>query len=61
MNGPDEAPMSRALDSILGVVAPCLGVLTSLQEQIEFTLRIVSLLIGIAVGAVALYRSWRKP
>ena len=61
MNHPAHSPLERVLDSVVGVAAPALGVITSLQEQVEYTLRICSLLVGIAVGAVALYRSLKKP
>lgn len=61
MNGHTDSPVTRALDAALGVAAPCVGVVTSLQETVEYTLRIISLLLGIAVGAVALYRSLKKP
>jgi hypothetical protein len=53
-------PVDRVLDYVVGVSAPALGVITSLQEQVEYALRITSLLIGIVVGAIALYRSIRK-
>ena len=39
-----------------------LGVITSLQEQVEWTLRVASLLVGLAVGImslVAMERKWR--
>ena len=61
MNQQAHSPLERALDAILGVAAPALGVITSLQEQVEYALRICSLLLGISVGAVALYRSLKKP
>ena len=46
----------KIVDSVVGMVAPFLGVVTSLQEQFEFWLRIGSLLVGIAVGLVSFYR-----
>lgn len=61
MNHHTHSPLERVLDSVVGVAAPALGVITSLQEQVEYTLRICSLLVGIAVGSVALYRSLKKP
>lgn len=60
MNPPEHSPFERALDAVIGVAAPALGVITSLQEQVEYALRVCSLLVGIAVGCVALYRSLRK-
>ncbi len=56
-----HSPLERALDAVVGIAAPALGVITSLQEQVEYALRVCSLLVGIAVGAVALYRSLKKP
>jgi len=52
-----------ALKGIIGTVSPVLGVVTSFQEQIEWHLRIVSLLVGLAVGIlslVAMVRKFRK-
>ena len=46
----------KIVDSVVGMVAPFLGVVTSLQEQFEYWLRISSLLVGIAVGLVSFYR-----
>jgi hypothetical protein len=60
MNHGSTSPIDRVLDSTVGVVAPLLGVVTSLQEQVEYALRITSLLVGIAVGGIALYRAIRK-
>tara|TARA_R100001440_G_scaffold66123_1_gene87086 strand:+ start:84 stop:257 length:174 start_codon:yes stop_codon:yes gene_type:complete len=47
---------SKVLDTLLGVAMPTIGVATSLQEQLEYWLRITSLFLGIAVAAVSLYR-----
>ena len=49
--------------AIVGIASPVIGVITSLQEQIEWTLRVASLLVGLAVGVmslVAMVRKWRK-
>lgn len=49
--------------SIIGIASPVLGVITSYQEQIEWHLRVASLLVGLAVGImslVAMVRKWRK-
>jgi hypothetical protein len=48
--------------AIVGIASPVLGVITSLQEQIEWTLRVASLLVGLAVGVMslaAMVRKWR--
>lgn len=49
-----------ALKGIVGTVSPVLGVITSFQEQIEWHLRILSLLVGLAVGFVSLIAMIRK-
>jgi predicted Kef-type K+ transport protein len=49
-----------ALKGIIGTVSPVLGVVTSFQEQIEWHLRIASLVVGLAVGALSLVAMIRK-
>ena len=49
-----------ALKGVVGTVSPVLGVVTSFQEQIEWHLRIASLLIGLAVGVLSLIAMIRK-
>ena len=58
---PPLTPFDRTVDSIIGVAAPMLGFITSVQENIEYGLRIFSLLIGIVIGAISLYRLLNKP
>jgi len=41
-----------AFKGFVGTLSPFLGIVTSFQEQIEWHLRIASLLVGIAVGGV---------
>ena len=36
------------------------GVITSFQEQIEWHLRILALLVGLGVGVLSLIGLWRK-
>jgi len=50
----------RVIDSLVGMAAPTMGLITSMQEQFEYWLRIGSLLVGITVGLVSLYRVLRK-
>ncbi len=48
--------------AIVGIASPVLGVITSLQEQVEWTLRVASLCVGLAVGVMslmAMVRKWR--
>jgi len=46
----------RIIDSLVGMAAPTIGLITSMQEQFEFWLRVGSLVVGIAVGLASLYR-----
>lgn len=45
---------------IVGTVSPVIGVITSFQEQIEWHLRIASLVVGLAVGIMSLVAMIRK-
>lgn len=49
-----------ALKAVAGTASPLLGVVTSMQEQIEWHLRIASLVVGLAVGVMSLIGLWRK-
>jgi hypothetical protein len=49
-----------AVHGIVGSVAPVLGLVTSLQEQMEWGLRITSLVIGIIVGLLSLRKLLKK-
>jgi hypothetical protein len=44
----------------VGSVAPVLGLVTSLQEQIEWGMRVSSLGIGIIVGLISAYQLLKK-
>ena len=46
--------------SVIGTFAPILGVITSLQEQIEYGLRISGLVVGLIVGLLSLWQIIRK-
>jgi NO-binding membrane sensor protein with MHYT domain len=46
--------------AIVGIASPVVGVITSFQEQIEWHLRVASLLVGLAVGAMSLVAMARK-
>ena len=46
--------------AVVGITTPILGVITSLQEQIEWGLRIASLIIGLAVGILSLISMAKK-
>ena len=54
---------SELVKGLLGVGSTMLGVLTSLQESVEYLLRCTSLFIGMTVGvltAISIVRGWRK-
>ena len=48
------------LKAIVGVASPVLGVITSFQEQIEWTLRVASLVVGLIVGIMSLVSMVKK-
>ena len=48
------------LKGIVGTASPVLGVITSLQEQIEWHLRVSSLVVGLLVGLLSLVGMWKK-
>tara|TARA_B100000963_G_scaffold357431_1_gene379622 strand:- start:2034 stop:2198 length:165 start_codon:yes stop_codon:yes gene_type:complete len=51
---------TRIFDSLIGMAAPVIGLVTSMQEQFEYWLRVGSLVVGIAVGIASLYRLIKK-
>jgi hypothetical protein len=55
----DHTPVSRVLDSIVGISAPAMGVITSMQQQVEYNLRVASLIVGLVVGFLAVYRHFK--
>lgn len=60
MRQPLDIDLDYVIKAIVGTVSPVLGVITSYQEQIEWHLRIVSLLVGLAVGILSLVSMVRK-
>ena len=46
--------------AIIGMASPVLGLVTSYQEQIEWHLRVASLLVGLLVGVMSLVSMVRK-
>jgi hypothetical protein len=46
--------------AIVGIASPVIGVLTSMQHQIEWTLRVASLLVGLIVGVMSLISMIKK-
>lgn len=55
-----HSPVSKLVENLVGFAAPVVGLITSLQEQIEWGFRMLSLLIGIIIGLIHLYRLLRK-
>ena len=55
----DPSPVSKMFDSVIGVAAPTLGLVTSMQEQLEYGLRVASLIVGLIVGLLAVYRHFK--
>jgi hypothetical protein len=48
------------MKAIVGIASPVMGVITSLQQHIEWTLRVASLLVGLLVGIMSLVSMVRK-
>lgn len=48
------------LKAIVGIASPVMGIITSLQEHIEWTLRVSSLLVGLLVGIMSLVSMIQK-
>jgi hypothetical protein len=46
--------------AVVGIASPVVGVITSFQEQVEWHLRIASLLVGLLVGLLSVIGMWRK-
>lgn len=47
---------SKLIDTLLGTITPTVAVAASFQEQLEYWLRVTSLILGILVALVSLYR-----
>lgn len=50
----------KVFDSLVGMTAPMLGLITSMQEQFEYWLRVGSLVVGVSVGLLSFYRLLKK-
>jgi hypothetical protein len=60
MKLPPSIDLEYVAKAIVGIASPTVGFITSLQEQVEWHLRIASLLVGIAVGVLSLVAMARK-
>ena len=56
----DHFDIDYILKAIVGVASPVIGVITSLQEQVEWTLRVASLVVGLIVGIMSLVGMIKK-
>jgi len=56
----DHLDIDYILKAIVGVASPVIGVITSLQEQVEWTLRVASLVVGLIVGIMSLVGMVKK-
>jgi hypothetical protein len=56
----DHLDIDYILKAIVGVASPVIGVITSLQEQVEWTLRVASLIVGMIVGIMSLVSMVKK-
>lgn len=52
--------LDRFFNTFTGVMAPVAGVIASFQSGLEDAFRWASLLIGLAVGLISLYRTLRN-
>jgi len=48
------------LTATVGIASPVVGVITSFQQQIEWTLRVASLIVGPMVGTMSLIAMVKK-
>jgi hypothetical protein len=56
----DHFDIDYILKAIVGIASPMIGVITSLQEQVEWTLRVASLIVGLIVGIMSLVGMMKK-
>lgn len=60
MRPPFNIDLDYASKAIVGIASPVVGLITSFQEQIEWHLRIASLLVGLTVCIMSLVAMTRK-
>jgi len=56
----EHSHLYNLINGAVGTVASLLGVISTCQEQLEFSVRITGGLIGILVGLITLYNFIRK-
>jgi hypothetical protein len=57
---PEHSHLYSLVNGAIGTIGSLLGVISTFQEQLEFSVRITGGLIGIAIGLVTLYNFARK-
>jgi hypothetical protein len=60
MRAPINIDLDYVMKAFVGIASPVLGVITSYQEQIEWHLRVASLVVGLAVGVMSLVSMLKK-
>ncbi len=60
MRSPINIDIDFITKAFVGIASPILVVITSLQEQVEWTLRVASLCVGLAVGIMSLVSMVKK-
>lgn len=60
MRPPTNLDFDYIFKGLIGIISPVVGVLTSLQEQVEWGLRVSSLCVGLLVGTTSLISMIRK-
>jgi hypothetical protein len=56
----EHSHLYNLVNGAIGAIASLLGVISTFQEQFEFSVRITGGLIGIAIGLVTLYNFAKK-
>jgi hypothetical protein len=57
---PEHSHLYSLVNGAIGTIGSLLGVISTFQEQFEFSVRITGGLIGIAIGLVTLYNFAKK-
>lgn len=60
MNAEQHSIMTDLVKGIIGFSASAIGVVTSFQGQIEWSLRIATLIVGLVVGVLTAVNLWKQ-
>jgi 4-amino-4-deoxy-L-arabinose transferase-like glycosyltransferase len=60
MRSPINIDIDFVMKAFVGIASPMVGVITSYQEQLEWHLRVASLIVGLAVGVMSLVSMVKK-